>query len=536
MKVLIIDDEPKVVQLILHLVDWSGLGMTIVGTAGDGSSALKMIIELEPDIVITDIRIPNPDGIELIQKVQEAQLFPFFIIISGYNDFNYAQKALRLGVEDYLLKPISQKDLEYVLRKIIGKHHEQVRITDSENALTRELEQTRRQVKDKFLSDVLLQKDFSAAGTSLQDMALQYHCDFSGDSFLFLTVHVYTGEPGAGQRPEEEYNFILPRLQNYLKDLFSEICHECVGLSTTEELYMLFNFSGKDQSVFTEKLQENYFNIKTIYPGVNIAIGISSVFSSLSDLPDCFQQSRLALTKRFSNENTVLQVSDEETSKSGSPGIGPENRKKLSEAISLLNCDLFSTAFRKTVQDLHTTVSVGPPLLTCYEELVDLLVFELRNTNTELEIPKEQLLSGFDKIYSFMDLFDWLEEMSRSLIQNILTEKQDREEKPIRLAKQFINEHFSEPITLEAVSAHVGFNPAYLSTVFKKSCGQNFLDYLRDVRISNAKYLLQYTSMPIADVSANIGYTDTKYFTRIFREKTKLSPLEYRKLYGSEDS
>ena len=127
-------------------------------------------------------------------------------------------------------------------------------------------------------------------------------------------------------------------------------------------------------------------------------------------------------------------------------------------------------------------------------------------------------------------------EIRRTDILTDLPEQKGREEKPIRLAKQFINEHFSEPITLEAVSAHVGFNPAYLSTVFKKSCGQNFLDYLRDVRISNAKYLLQYTSMPIADVSANIGYTDTKYFTRIFREKTKLSPLEYRKLYGSEDS
>ena len=122
LKVLISDDEIKIIQLIRYLVRWEDFDMEIVGTANDGIKALDFFLSEKPDIVITDIRMPSIDGIQLIQKTLEQDLHPFFIIISGYREFEYAQKAISLGVEDYLLKPLRKKELESVLLKIRNKH------------------------------------------------------------------------------------------------------------------------------------------------------------------------------------------------------------------------------------------------------------------------------------------------------------------------------------------------------------------------------------------------------------------------------
>ena len=123
-----------------------------------------------------------------------------------------------------------------------------------------------------------------------------------------------------------------------------------------------------------------------------------------------------------------------------------------------------------------------------------------------------------------------------SVVINLLTryenEKRSLEDKPIREAKKYIQQHYSEALSLELVSREVGFNPAYLSTIFKKSTGQNFLDYVKEVRIEKAKDKLIHTNMDLASIAAAVGYTDVKYFTRLFHKATHLTPNDYRKLYG----
>ena len=123
-RVIIADDEPKVLLLIRNLIQWEELGLELVATANDGISALDLIEELHPDIVITDIRMPGYDGIELIERAKALDSRIDFIIISGYRHFNYAQKAIRFGVEDYLLKPLKALEINQTLRKMTEKYKE----------------------------------------------------------------------------------------------------------------------------------------------------------------------------------------------------------------------------------------------------------------------------------------------------------------------------------------------------------------------------------------------------------------------------
>lgn len=123
MKVLIADDEKKVAQLIYKIVDWEQWGLEVIGVVNDGTLAVEMIRTEEPDIVITDIRMPGLNGIDLIRETKKEGKQIYFVIISGYSEFKYAQQALKLGVEDYLLKPVKKKDLAAVLDRIVGKRN-----------------------------------------------------------------------------------------------------------------------------------------------------------------------------------------------------------------------------------------------------------------------------------------------------------------------------------------------------------------------------------------------------------------------------
>ena len=241
MKVVIIDDEPKIIQLIRCLVNWDTLGMQVIGTLCDGAEALEAICRLRPDIVLTDIRMPNIDGIDLITRVHERGLFPYFIIISGYNDFSYAQKAVKLGVDDYLLKPIEKKPLEHALRKISEKYTEQQRLHEKEHALLSELQKTKERLKNDLLSDLILKNNYALLETEQSELEATYHCTFPGDLFCCLTAHLYTASPNQNAENEEIYDYILPRIKERLREILSE--HRCEYLSVIadDEIIILIN-------------------------------------------------------------------------------------------------------------------------------------------------------------------------------------------------------------------------------------------------------------------------------------------------------
>ena len=192
LKVLIADDEVKVIQLIEYLVDWSSFGMEIIGRVHDGEKALEMICFLKPDVVITDIRMPGLIGIELVQKTQEAGLHPFFVMISGYSEFEYAQKAIQLGVEDYLLKPLRKKDLEAVLLKILEKRRVETETSEALGALTK----TTKQAKSKLLTDVLVNQDLTVFDLTQENFYERYGFHFPDSYTECIVTHLF---PGAGR-------------------------------------------------------------------------------------------------------------------------------------------------------------------------------------------------------------------------------------------------------------------------------------------------------------------------------------------------
>ena len=168
-----------------------------------------------------------------------------------------------------------------------------------------------------------------------------------------------------------------------------------------------------------------------------------------------------------------------------------------------------------------------------YNEIVSLLLYGVKNYMSPYQFPD---LNWYQKKFkSFLtvpDIFQWLEQHISDEFDKFTAEKRIQDSKPMRQAKQYINENYNKEITLENVSSLTGFNPAYFSSLFKKETGENFMEYIMKVRIQNAKYLLIQTNKDIGDIAADVGYTDLKYFSKLFKKKTGLNPSEFRKLYG----
>lgn len=216
MKVLIADDEKKVAQLIYKIVDWEQWGLEVIGVVNDGTLAVEMIRTEEPDIVITDIRMPGLNGIDLIRETKKEGKQIYFVIISGYSEFKYAQQALKLGVEDYLLKPVKKKDLAAVLDRIVGKRNGQEADARQKETIQRELLQTREQAGNNFLQALIANR---GEGMQMENRI------FTGGCFRILTARVYTTAMQY-EESKEAFLHILSKVQALLGERLKSGCRE----------------------------------------------------------------------------------------------------------------------------------------------------------------------------------------------------------------------------------------------------------------------------------------------------------------------
>ena len=540
LKVIISDDEVKVIQLIRHLVSWDAFDMQIAGTASDGPKALELICAEKPDIVITDIRMPSIDGIQLIQRTLEQGLHPFFIIISGYGEFEYAQKAISLGVEDYLLKPLKRRELEAVLLKIQKKYQSRQQLVQKENLLLSQLNETQEKIKNNLLTELLIHKNSRIPAMDPRSLQEEYGCSFTEPITELLVLHVFTGTVDNTTANSEERGFLLPKLEKELKARLAPLCADFICTQYQGNVICLINRSQQAEEQITSallKLKISILGYQNIYPDMRTAVGVSSISLPLADFDSSYHEAQAALLDRFNRYDQFLLMHHASgyAPDLASSLITAQDQKELISCIELVDIAGFSKKLEEIRRHLLPYLSDGSLVYSCYSKLAEIFLFGIKSYDSREfsgGLTMDLLLSAFEYLFTFDEIYQWFSGTCRNLLIQYSEGRKTLESKPIRMAKQYITEHYRETITLEIVSREIGFNPAYFSTVFLKSTGQHFMDYLKEVRISNAKTMLLNTNKSVAEIASAVGYSDLKYFSRLFRKLTHLTPSEYRKLYG----
>ena len=535
-RVLIADDEPKVALLIRNLIRWDELGLELVATANDGISALALIEELKPDIVITDIRMPGYDGIELIDRAKRLNAEIDFIIISGYRHFDYAQKAIRFGVEDYLLKPLKAVEINQKLRKMVEKYAERDRARQREASYSARVESDERLLHERFMHG-LMNGGESGAQRSLAQINDEFKLGFKAGLFQAFIV-----------KADVHFESLNANVRKLLKEKSTAVineallgkCHLCLLYPTGHGIYGVLNFGEEQQKGLRRALTAVIDELQSqnvLFDRIRVTVGLGRRCDEVGELRASVSDAECALANRlvFGPGRVIDRTGEPDSGEMLGRLVGSEVRKQLLKGVEILDVGPIHEALDRVAELAASLPGItGKALLAAGDECVQILRFGLKNQNAVDDWSEERQLDFFQKLEMCncqKDVFLLLRTYADQLIGHVLTQRKSDNNKPVREAQKYINAHYAGAVSLESVSQQVGFNPTYFSQLFKKETGMNFLEYLTDVRIKEAKRLLADAGKTIADVAADVGYSDVKHFSRVFHRIAGIQPSQYRKLY-----
>lgn len=512
MKVLVMDDEEKVCSLVCALILWDELGLELVGTAGDGLEGLKLIEEKNPDILITDIRMPSLDGLELIERAKSVNPNLQVIIISGYRQFDYAKKAIKFGVSDYLLKPIKQNELQNALKKMVSNYE------DKKNYST--YLSNRDEIRSYYLINYLqngLNKDKI---NELYDSSIN----------IIMSLIKIDGE---FFNYDNEAKTVI---KNKLKDNFS---HYLGNLSNWDIIYLdkyytflliipidtILDFDLNDN--LKKAFKEVVMNFYSLFPNLELTFCQGVLLSDINSISNEFDRLIELSYKRIDLDSGNYLANDEielycDYEKSdffvkNVLSLFVEEEVKINEInkLMLILSNLNKESF------LLTIIDITKKLTLFFQEQLDIETLEKISFEELFFINKKSLIINFlkNKLVIINELF--------------IQKRKNDSSKPIKEAQNYIQLNYSDnQLSLDFVSNLVHLSSPYFSSLFKKETEKGFAEYLREVRIEKSKELLASTNLAIKDISKKVGYQDPRHFTKCFKSQLGIKPQDYRKLYG----
>lgn len=543
LKVIIADDEAKVCQLICHLVDWEAFGMEIVDVVNDGKSALESIRINRPEVVITDIRMPGYDGIELIEKVREQYAGVYFVIISGYSQFEYAKQAIKFGVENYLLKPLKKKELETTLNRILEKYNEVNQAASEKENLMERLQESEKKYKKNLIKDLMEQNGGHDIRSDLEQLNKEYGCCFKEGRFVGAAIRPFLLQRGKQER--QIYELLLNKINQILEARLPSVSMEAVSAVYQDEVICVINMEEDHMTSVKKELNRlrlEVINWKEIFERVEAVVGIGRIKERPEELADSVREADSALLNRmFYHTNGMITYEDNGRAYDGKYMTGTEMRSRILGCFERLDLDgllgeigNIEAQWEKYMADgTESDGEIGRQSFECYKVLTRVLLFGAGNFMPETEFEEEGwFLQKYRTAYTLSEVYGGLKDYLTERFSQHFEKRKNTSIMPIRQAKQYIAEHYNTNLNLEDVSRLVGFNPAYFSSLFKKETGKNFTEYITEIRIGNAKDMIIRSNRDIADIADEVGYTDLKYFSKVFKKVTGVSPSDYRKLYG----
>lgn len=535
-KIVIADDEVKVCRLIQNVIDWKSLDAEIVGIAHDGIRALEIIQNEEPDIVITDIRMPGYDGIQLIEKAKKISPKSRFIIVSGYRQFDYAHNAIKFGVEDYLLKPLKEEELLEIITKMLEKKKQSREIQNRKEYMQRRIETDTKKIKQGFMEFLIKSPQKLDEKLEIDKVNKEYYCQFKPGIFQVLVV-----KPDIPVRKDnqEAYNILINRVQRIATAELEENSIELLSCIVGEGVYFLINMDREYEKELRKKLKKirtSISGLRDLFWDIQATVGLGIQTEDFSQIKESARKARESIFNRiFLGTGQIIEAGKMKQGSISAKDIVDNNTKiYMLERMEVLDIEELKKILKQMQRIIVKQKNMqGELVLKICEDIIDILLFSLKNVNAEIDAKRirEEFMIQFHMCVNVEQVFQQLENMFETSIRNVIASKEQRETKPIRIAKKYIQDNFHQSLKLEQISNMVGFNPTYFSSLFKKETGKNFSEYLVQVRVNKAKQLLADEDISVVEIAEQVGYTDLKYFSKIFKKSTGLNPSEFRKLY-----
>lgn len=534
-KVLIADDELRICELIFRLIDWEALGMSVIAVAHDGRETIKIIKNEMPDIVITDIRMPGYNGVDVIRIGKEYNSDIQFIIISGYSQFDYAQNAIHYGVSDYLLKPVKAEELTKALLRIksrIDKNNQMY--SQVKKAWTLE-QQNRRLYREELIMEIAHGKGFDVLTKDMNTLNEQYKYEFIPGFFTIVIVKA----DGLNFEEKTESSFLYEKIQQSLSFAFAPVMQEMQGTMLDNGTYIfLFNYENEYAEIESQlhRLLNQMLLQKDVFKKLHLTIGLGKRVNCLAEVGKSYETAYLAIKDRILAGTDRIIEGKEKIVVQDYKDYFLHTVRELENVVENLDDKRISDIIQEWGTALSKDKEInGYQIEQSAKALVNSYLLSMQKNNYTLD-EDDNLLKDFMKsIENCISLGEIQELLSGTLEQSLSEYRHKRAlsgSKPIRDAKEYIRNNLAGNLTIQEVSEYVGYSSAHFSVRFKQECGITFSDYVMESRIEKSKELLKNTRETIESIAAAVGYSDVKSFTKNFKKYTEVKPSQYRKIYG----
>ena len=534
-KVFLVEDEMVIRRGIKNSIDWEKEGYIFCGEASDGELAYPMIIKEKPDILITDIRMPFMDGLELCKLVKKELPNIKILILSGYDEFDYAKEAIRLGVTEYLLKPIPSGKLLEALNGVSESIRREKEDKDLVHKYMEEMRENTEHEKQKFFEQMI------AGNLSMADAletGKKYEMNLSAGMYNLLLFRFTLGEENrkSGELLGEA-EYAIEKLTERLEYVF-EFQRGVEGWA-----FLLMADNEEQMSERVKELSKDLEEIMKNYSTIAYFGGIGQPVARLRELEESFREAERALAARFTMElNRIISVED----------------IRMAQNVDTLD-DIEITSFgeiEKTRTMLEKFLNNGAE--DEIDEFVDVYINELPEENLksvlmrqyiimdayivmmsfcekiegiegEMQAQSEELKNSMKTIQTLEEIKNYIRMLLKKIIGVRDTISGRRYSDIIEIAKDQIRKtYMSDEISLNTIAAEVGMSPSYFSSIFSKEMGKTFVEYLTEIRMDRAKELLMCSSMKTSEIGYEVGYKDPHYFSYIFKKTQNCTPKEFR--------
>lgn len=520
-RILIVDDEPRHLRGMVNLIGRLRPEDQVVA-AKDGLSAMELVKAHGPEAILTDIRMPGMDGLEFLERLKVEGIKTRVVMVSAYNLFEYAQKAVRHGAFDYLLKPVEIGKIAEVLSRIdLQLTAEQQQYREEE-----ELQHRLKLASSAYLSRLILSwLNGSAAPEELEELNRYEWMRESGVAVYSELQH----RRDSGEQ-QDSGSFVRSLEQAWsewgeaitvpLSGMMEDGVQAAVTLITLEALTQ-----GKREEAryIAQSLAAEWAHAGQLAHGIG-----PQCHSLLAEAPRSYLAARTANSYNFYDFRQGLLFADELIS---TPGAGAPDWGRLYDALKMDDAALVQEVCAETVYQLADAGQASPMLL---KEQASLMLLQIRSDHQDILDKKTgQMLTDTATMLirscrSYQELMTKLNHALREAHLALALSRQDKSEVVIAECLGWIQGHTKENLTLERAAEHFHFNPSYFSTLIKNRTGKTFSEHVTAVRMKRAKELLAAEQFRVYEISLECGFQDTKYFCRVFKKYHGMSPKAYK--------
>ncbi len=517
-KILVADDEDMIRQGIKFLCDYEALGFTIVGEASNGTEAYEQILKLNPDVVLIDIKMPGMTGLEVIEKLNAKDFSGKFVIISSFTDFSYAQQAIRLGVQNYITKPIDEDELAELLSTLKAN-------LDADNELKNSANHYKTKAHNSIIADIL-------SGNSVLSSINRDELNYNADVYQVVLYNKYSFDA-----TDAAYNFAdLLRVTNNENDSFDSI-----SMDGNEVLLLKGEFAIQKFNDFLERYErENRPQRNSPLDSLFITYG--SKVSSIEDIPVSYKEAFALMNRRFfcdQQQHTIgymslpafsntTQIINDELLKEYSDlllnYIQAFNRNMVAETLNSLQGHLYNAA--------DSIDSIKLFLTDLYLQIKE----QMKHLYPNNSIPfasNSDIIRMIDEKFFLYEIILFFTEQFEVIMSLIGSSTRDSVLDDIL---HYIQHNYTKNITLENIAPLFGYNSSYLGKIFSKKVGENFNSYVDHIRIEKSKELLLSDDSKVYVISEKVGYRSVDYFHIKFKKYVGQSPAEYRKTHRASEN